>query len=174
MDDPQFKRAMGLMMGPAIVDGNKATELINGDAIFPSMLQAIRGARQTILFETYIYWSGEIGNAFADALAERARTGVKVHVLLDWVGSAKMDDELLDKMKEAGVEVEKYHPAALVQPGPPEQPHPPQAADRRWRRRVHRRRRHRARCGPATRRTRITGATRTSASKGRWWRRCRA
>ena len=103
-------RAMGLMMGPSIVDGNKATELINGDAIFPSMLQAIRGRQETILFETYIYWSGEIGNDFADALAERARSGVKVHVLLDWVGSAKMDDALLDRMKTAGVEVEKFHP----------------------------------------------------------------
>ena len=76
VDDPQFLRSMGLMMGPAIVDGNKATELINGDAIFPAMLQAIRGAKKTVLFETYIYWSGDVGNEFADALAERARAGV--------------------------------------------------------------------------------------------------
>ncbi|MBA3772183.1 MAG: cardiolipin synthase [Ramlibacter sp.] len=110
VDDPQFRRSMGLLMGPALVDGNKTTELINGDAIFASMLQAIRGARKTILFETYIYWSGDIGTAFADALADRARAGVKVHVLVDWVGSAKMDGELLDKLKSAGVEVEKYHP----------------------------------------------------------------
>lgn len=110
VDDPQFRRAMGLMMGPAIVDGNKATELINGDAIFPAMLQAIRGARKTVLFETYIYWSGEIGNEFADALAERARNGVKVHVLLDWVGSAKIDDDIIAKMKTAGVQVELFHP----------------------------------------------------------------
>ena len=110
VDDPQFLRAMSLMMGPAIVDGNKATELINGDAIFPAMLQAIRGAKKTVLFETYIYWSGEIGNEFADALSERARAGVKVHVLLDWVGSAKIDNELTEKMEKAGVQVEKYHP----------------------------------------------------------------
>jgi cardiolipin synthase len=109
-DDPQFKRSMGLMVGPAIVDGNKATELLNGDAIFPSMLQAIRAAKNTILFETYIYWSGDIGNAFADALAERARAGVKVHVLLDWVGSAKIDNDITAKMEAAGVEVERYHP----------------------------------------------------------------
>lgn len=110
VDDPQFLRSMGLMMGPAIVDGNKATELINGDAIFPAMLQAIRSAKKTVLFETYIYWSGEVGNQFAEALAERARAGVKVHVLLDWVGSAKIDDEVTEKMKAAGVQVEKYHP----------------------------------------------------------------
>ena len=52
------------------------------------MLAAIRGAKRTIDFETYIYWSGAIGREFADALAERARAGVKVNVLLDWVGSA--------------------------------------------------------------------------------------
>ena len=57
------------------------------------MLDAIRGARQTITFETYIYWSEAIGKEFADALTERARAGVKVHVLLDWLGSAKMDEE---------------------------------------------------------------------------------
>jgi cardiolipin synthase len=110
VDDPQFKRSMGLMLGPALVDGNAATELINGDQIFPSMLQAIRAAKKTVLFETYIYWSGKIGDEFADALSERARAGVKVHVLLDWVGSAKIDDAIIDEMKAAGVQVERYHP----------------------------------------------------------------
>jgi cardiolipin synthase A/B len=110
VDDPQFKRSMGLMLGPALVDGNAATELINGDQIFPSMLQAIRAAKKTVLFETYIYWSGKIGDEFADALSQRARAGVKVHVLLDWVGSAKIDDAIIDEMKAAGVEVERYHP----------------------------------------------------------------
>ena len=89
---------MGLLLGPSIVEGNKATELINGDAIFPAMLKAIREARKTILFETYIYWSGEIGDEFADALAERARAGVKVLVLLDWVGSAKIAPNLIETM----------------------------------------------------------------------------
>ena len=74
------------------------------------MLAAIRSASISITFETYIYWSGDIGRAFADALAERARHGVKVHVLLDWVGSAKMDEQLIDGMKDAGVEVHKFHP----------------------------------------------------------------
>ena len=108
-DDPQFMRSMGVLLGPAILEGNKATELINGDRIFPSMLESIRGARKTILFETYIYWSGDIGNEFADALSERARAGVKVHVLLDWVGSGKADEAMIDKMKVAGVEVEKFN-----------------------------------------------------------------
>ena len=108
--DPEFVRAMGTLLGPSILDGNKVQVLLNGDQIFPAMLEAIRGARRTITFETYIYWTGEIGKEFAEALSERARAGVRVHLLLDWVGAGKMDDELLAAMETAGVEVKKYRP----------------------------------------------------------------
>lgn len=108
--EPQFVRSMGVLLGPAIVGGNRVTALQNGDEIFPAMLEAIRGATQSISFETYIYWSGQVGREFAEALAERARAGVQVHVLLDWVGAGKMDDALLALMVDAGVEVLKYHP----------------------------------------------------------------
>lgn len=108
--DPQFERTMGVLMGPAILGGNRTQALVNGSEIFPSMLQAIRGAQKTINFETYIYWSESIGKEFADAFAERARAGVKVHVLIDWVGSSKMEQSYLDEMEQAGVEVRKYHP----------------------------------------------------------------
>lgn len=110
VDDPQFFRAMGMLLGPDITEGNRATALMNGREIFPAMLEAIRGARKTVLFETFIYWSGEIGEEFAEALSERARAGVKVHVLLDWVGSIQVDRELLQRMKDAGVEAHMFHP----------------------------------------------------------------
>ena len=106
---PDFERALGSLLGPGIVGGNAVTELLNGDQIFPPMLAAIQGAKKSITFETYIYWSGDIGKQFADALSERARAGVRVHVLLDWVGSAKMDESYLTEMKEAGVQIEKFH-----------------------------------------------------------------
>jgi cardiolipin synthase len=107
---PQFVRSMGVLLGPALVEGNRAETLLNGDEIFPAMLAAIRGAKKTITFETYIYWSGSIGKEFAEALSERARNGVKVHVLLDWIGTQKMDGALLDEMKKSGIEIQKYHP----------------------------------------------------------------
>lgn len=110
IDDPQFRRELGVLLGPAMIPGNKITNLENGDRIFPPMLKAISAAKKTITFETYIYWSGDIGRKFVDALSERARAGVKVHVLLDWVGSLKMDEELIETLKSAGVEVERYHP----------------------------------------------------------------
>jgi Phosphatidylserine/phosphatidylglycerophosphate/cardiolipin synthases and related enzymes len=108
--DPQFQRELGTLLGPPIIDGHRVQNFENGVEIFPAMLEAIRGARSTITFETYIYWSGRIGREFADALAERARHGLRVHVLLDWVGSQKMDHQLLEEMRAAGVEVHRYHP----------------------------------------------------------------
>ncbi len=109
LDDPQFARSMSVLLGPPIVDGNQVQTLVNGAEIFPSMLAAIRQGKRSITFETYIYWSGSIGKDFAEALADRARAGVAVHVLLDWIGSLKMDDDLLQQMKDAGVQVARYH-----------------------------------------------------------------
>ena len=108
--DPTFRRCMDHLLGPPLVDGNSIRSLINGDEIFPAMMQAVSSAKRSITFETYIYWSGEIGEAFSDVLAERAAAGVRVHVLLDWVGSAKLDAKALQRMKDAGVQVEKYRP----------------------------------------------------------------
>jgi cardiolipin synthase A/B len=107
--EPQFEREMGTLLGPAILPGNHITALQNGDEIFPAMLKAIRAAQLTIDFETYIYWSGKTGNEFAKALIERARAGVKVHLMLDWLGSEKIAPQLLNEMRDAGVEIERYH-----------------------------------------------------------------
>ena len=109
LNDAQYQRALGVLLGPPILAGNRFEALYNGDQIFPPMLAAIRSARQSITFETYIYWSGEIGKSFADALSERARAGVKVHVLLDWVGSSKIEQSFLTEMESAGVEIRKFH-----------------------------------------------------------------
>lgn len=108
--DPQFLRCMGQLLGPGILPGNGIKALHNGDQIFPAMLDAIRGAKISITFETYIYWSGEIGRKFSEAFCERARAGVRVHVMFDWEGSGKIEAIYLEELKAAGVEVELYHP----------------------------------------------------------------
>ena len=106
---PQFSRSVSALLGPPFVHGNDVKVLTNGDEIFPPMLAAIRKAEKTITFETFIYWADSIGEEFADALSERARAGVKVHVLLDWLGSVKMEQKQIDKMLKAGVEIQRYH-----------------------------------------------------------------
>src|SRR5882724_968057 len=110
IDDPQFLRSMGQFLGPPLVAGNRITGLINGDQIFPPMLESIRQAKKSINLETYIYWSGQVGQQFAEALAERANAGVHVHVLLDWLGSRRLDSKALDLMSKADVEVRRYNP----------------------------------------------------------------
>ena len=116
-DDPRFARELSVLLGPPLVAGNRVQVLRNGDEIFPPMLAAIRGAQRSVNFESYIYWSGAIGKAFADALTERAAAGVQVHVLLDAIGAAKIDSAWVAQMETAGVQVRKYHPVSWYQLG---------------------------------------------------------
>jgi cardiolipin synthase len=108
VEDPQFVRSMGATLARALTQGNAVDELVNGEQIFPAMLAAIRSAKRTITFETYIYWSGSVGKEFSQLLAERARSGVKVHVLLDWIGG-QLDESLLEHMQAHGVEIRRYN-----------------------------------------------------------------
>ncbi len=108
--ESQFRREMSVLLGPQIVQGNHVTALQNGNEIFPAMLLAIGSAKTSITFETYIYWSGETGDAFSRALSERARAGVPVSVIIDWVGSTKMEKSQLDSMQAAGVQLHRYRP----------------------------------------------------------------
>ena len=110
LEDPRFMHELGVLLGPPFISGNRTQVLLNGDQIFAPMLEAIRSAQKSITFETYIYWSGDIGREFAEALAERARQGVKVYVLLDWVGSAKVDEGFIERLTAAGVQIRKFHP----------------------------------------------------------------
>jgi cardiolipin synthase A/B len=98
------------LLGRCIETGNRIQALHNGDEIFPAMLDAIGAARRSISFETYIYWSGRIGAQFAEALAARARAGVAVHLLIDWVGSQRMDPDHLALMRKAGVDLRRFRP----------------------------------------------------------------
>ncbi|MEA2223501.1 MAG: cardiolipin synthase [Solirubrobacteraceae bacterium] len=105
-----FLRATEAITSAPISRGNDIELFINGDEIFPAMLATMRGAQRSLNFLTYLYWSGEIAGEVAAALCERARAGVEVNVLLDAVGSAKMDRDLLGDMDEAGVTFAFFRP----------------------------------------------------------------
>ncbi|MEO5883850.1 MAG: phospholipase D-like domain-containing protein [Caldimonas sp.] len=107
--DPAFQRTVGAVLGPELVGGNRIRTLLNGDQIFPAMLGALRNARTSITFETYIYWSSTIGREFEVAFADAARRGVQVKVLVDWVGG-ELAESGLERMRVAGVEVRLYNP----------------------------------------------------------------
>lgn len=110
-DDP-FRRALEAFVGVVFTDGNSVTRLRNGTEIFPAMLRAVRLAQSRIDFVTYVYWTGDIARQMAYALAERARGGVEVRVLLDAVGAQPMSQELIDVMTSSGVELRWFRPPA--------------------------------------------------------------
>ncbi len=97
-------------VGVAPTGGNDVTVLRNGDEIFPAMLRAIEQAQRWIELTTYVYWTGEIAEQVAHALTARARAGVEVRVLVDWVGGRVMDRALIDTMREGGVEFAWFRP----------------------------------------------------------------
>ena len=108
--DESFLRAAEALTGAPISWGDDVELLINGDQIFPCFLDTIAGAKETLCLETYVYWKGDIAHELAEALCERARAGVEVNALLDWVGSVPMDSSLIDKMEDAGVRVRRFRP----------------------------------------------------------------
>ena len=96
--------------GSSWVEGNSIRSLSNGDAFFPPMLAAIRGAEKSITFETFAFVDAPVTQLFSQALAERARAGVPVKMILDNVGSAKAGEQNVKLMRDAGVELYFYHP----------------------------------------------------------------
>ena len=68
--------------------GNAVEIFTDGAEFYPAMLAAIRGARETINMECYIFKKGAIGDAFVDALSHRARAGVRVTIVLDAIGAS--------------------------------------------------------------------------------------
>jgi len=113
---PEFQQAAGSLLGPNFVSGNAITTLVNGNQIFPAMLGAIRSAKRSISLETYVFEDGEIARQFTEALAERAQAGVKVNAILDAQGTQKMGRQNLERLRNAGVEVAKYHSALWPDP----------------------------------------------------------
>ncbi|HLA70146.1 MAG TPA: phospholipase D-like domain-containing protein [Steroidobacteraceae bacterium] len=107
--DADFRRALGILLGPPLVSGNRITSLVNGAQIYPAMLNAIRTAQTNITFETFVFRDG-IGAKFVQELSAAARRGVQVHMLLDWLGSRTMDSHLLAAARTAGCDLHLYHP----------------------------------------------------------------
>jgi cardiolipin synthase len=84
--------------------------LTNGEVFYEAELEAIRAARHSINLEAYIFQKGEVTARFVEAMAERARAGVQVNIVLDAVGSFATWNSYFKELLEAGGRVEWYHP----------------------------------------------------------------
>ena len=105
-----FLRAAEALTGAPISEGNDVELLINGDRIFPAMLETVRSAERTLCLQTYVYWRGEIARELAGALCDRAKAGVECRLILDALGAAKMERSLVREMEEARVRVVQFRP----------------------------------------------------------------
>ena len=106
----RLRRSLEGILGVPATEGNLVEVLRNGNEIFPAMLEAIADAEHTIDLLTFVYWRGQIGTAFAEALSERARSHVRVRVLLDAWGAHPINRELTHMMEDAGVRVRWFRP----------------------------------------------------------------
>ncbi len=110
VSDEEFLPTMAGATGVPFMPGNRLDILNNGDAFYPAMLAAIRDARMSITVEAYIYWAGDIGLEFAQALSARGKEQVKVKILLDAVGSSTIGTEILTMLEEGGCQLAWYNP----------------------------------------------------------------
>ena len=110
-------QALSRASGAPLVPGNQVRVLEDADGNYPVWLAAIRNARRFILFENYIFEEDEVGTAFAEALAERARAGVRVRFVRDWLGSkGGASRGFWKRLAASGVEMRCFNPPRLDSP----------------------------------------------------------
>ncbi len=112
----ELRRRLEVVIGTPFTEGNLLTVLRNGDQIFPSMLESIRSAQSTVDLMTFVYWQGDIAHEFAEAMAERARAGVRVRLLIDALGGRLIEKDLVGSMDASGVQVEWFRKPLLKSP----------------------------------------------------------
>ncbi len=108
--EPSPRTVFEVALGVPFFEGCGVDVLRNGDEIFPAMLAAIQDAATTIEFLTFVYWTGGVAEKFAVALADRAKAGIEVRVLLDAYGARPMKPTVVDMMTQAGVDVRWFRP----------------------------------------------------------------
>jgi cardiolipin synthase A/B len=110
MGDPAFGPTIEAYTATRVAGGNTVDLLLNGDEIFPAILDAIRSAQSTITYAQYFYEQGEMPEQIAAALAERCQAGIRAHILLDGFGALQMPAAYRETMTKAGCEVATFRP----------------------------------------------------------------
>ncbi len=105
LGDERFCRSMTGILGDPFTEGNRIDTLQDGREIFPAMIEAIRSAKRTITFESFVFSSGKVCSSVIAALKERAAAGVRVHVTLDWMGSSELSVPQYRAMRRSGIQV---------------------------------------------------------------------
>ncbi len=111
--DRMFSRAAGA----PLIGGNDVRLLVDAREIYPAWLAAIRSAKEHVHFESYFIQDDDVGREFAEALSSKAREGVRVRIIYDWMGGfARTGRAFSSALRSAGVEVRAYNPPQLSSP----------------------------------------------------------
>ena len=111
------EQAFSRTAGAALIPGNQVRLLRDATENYPAWLEAIASARTRVHFENYIIADDAAGRMFADALIERARAGVPVRLIYDWLGVFRKSSRAFwGRLREAGVEVRCFNPPRLESP----------------------------------------------------------
>jgi cardiolipin synthase len=113
IDSPEFAALVAFLTEAKLLHGNQFDVLTDGPCFYEAELNAIASARSTVNLEAYIFHRGDIAKRYVDALAERAGAGVQVRVTLDYVGSLSTPRSYLQKLLDAGGQVNWYHPLRI-------------------------------------------------------------
>src|SRR5262245_40274905 len=110
-------QAFSRAAGAPLVEGNRIVLLEDARENYPAWLDAIAGARAYIHFESFIIRDDETGEMFADALIAKAKAGVHVRLLYDWLGAVgKTSSRFWSRLRAGGVEVRCYNPPSPASP----------------------------------------------------------
>ncbi len=103
--------------GAPLIAGNQVRLLRDAAENYPAWLDAIATARHHVHFENYIVYDDSVGRTFADALIDKAREGVRVRVIYDWLGCfGKASRRFWDRLRREGVEVRRHNPPRVESP----------------------------------------------------------
>jgi cardiolipin synthase len=107
---PSFSRALWRIAAANVSSGNRLTLLGRGTDAFDAMIAAIETARFTVDFEQYIFRNDEVGQRFAKAFIDAAHRGVRVRLLIDWLGRWPTPMSFFRRIAREGVEVRLFSP----------------------------------------------------------------
>lgn len=110
-------QAFSRTAGAPLIEGNSVGLLKDARQNYPAWLNAIGKAKRHVHFESYIIHEDEAGHEFARALSAKAREGVPVRLLYDWMGGfGKTSRHFWNQLRAAGIEVRCYNPPKLESP----------------------------------------------------------
>lgn len=109
----RFCSLLAFLTEAKLLHGNRVQVLTNGPCFYPAELACIQQAQSSIQLEAYIFHRGQISKRYVQALAERARAGVKVHLTLDYLGSFTTLRSYFTELTDAGGQVKWYHGLGL-------------------------------------------------------------